>query len=201
MKFLKRILVVIVGVIALALFTALFTKKEYAVEREIVINQPKVEVFAYVKMLKNQNNYSAWAMIDPKMKKDFTGTDGTIGFVSAWDSENKEVGQGEQEITGIVEGERLDFELRFIRPFKATDNAYLLTENVEVNQTKVKWGFNGKMNYPMNLMLLIMDMDKILGDQLQIGLDNLKNVLENMPASTATTHLMSSDSTAKTHSE
>jgi hypothetical protein len=27
------------------------------------------------------------------MKKEYTGTDGTVGFISAWDSENKELGR------------------------------------------------------------------------------------------------------------
>jgi hypothetical protein len=34
------------------------------------------------------------------------------------------------------------------------------------------------MPYPMNLMLLFMDMDGMLGKDLQQGLDNLKGVLE-----------------------
>jgi hypothetical protein len=38
--------------------------------------------------------------------------------------------------------------------------------------------FDGKMNYPMNLMLVFMDMDKMLGDQLNQGLVNLKTILE-----------------------
>lgn len=39
---------------------------------------------------------------------------------------------------------------------------HMVTEDAEGNQTKVKWGFNGKMPYPMNLMLLAMDMDGML---------------------------------------
>ena len=178
MKIAKRILLGILGIIVLLLVVALFVKKEYAVEREIAINKPKQEVFDYVKFLKNQDNFSVWAQTDPNMKKDFRGTDGTVGVVSAWDSENKQVGKGEQEIKNIIEGERIDFELRFLKPFEATDNAFMSTEAVGGNQTKVKWGFNGKMPYPMNLMLLVMNMDKMLGDQLQTGLNNLKTILE-----------------------
>jgi len=178
MKIAKRILLGILGIIVLLLVVALFVKKEYAVEREIAINKPKQEVFDYVKFLKNQDNFSVWAQTDPNMKKDFRGTDGTVGAVSAWDSENKQVGKGEQEIKNIIEGERIDFELRFLKPFEATDNAFMSTEAVGGNQTKVKWGFNGKMPYPMNLMLLVMNMDKMLGDQLQTGLNNLKTILE-----------------------
>jgi hypothetical protein len=37
-------------------------------------------------------------MMDPDMKKTYRGTDGTVGFVSEWESNKKDVGTGEQEI-------------------------------------------------------------------------------------------------------
>ena len=178
MKIVKKILLVLLGIVVLFLVIALFVKKEYAVEREITINKSRQTVFDYVKYLKNQSNYSVWAQMDPNMKKEYRGTDGTVGFVSAWDSNVKDVGKGEQEIKAIKEGERLDFELRFKVPFEATDYAYIVTEQAGENQTKVKWGFNGKMPYPMNTMLLFMNMDEMLGKDLETGLTNLKTVLE-----------------------
>ncbi|HEY4628905.1 MAG TPA: SRPBCC family protein [Flavobacterium sp.] len=174
----KKILIALAILIAIPLIVALFVKKVYAVEREITINKPKQEVFDYVKLLKNQDHYSKWATMDPKMKKSYRGTDGTVGFVSTWESKVDSVGVGEQEIKKIVEGERIDFELRFIKPFEATEPAFMTTEAVSENQTKVKWGFSGHMNYPMNLMMLFMDFEKMIGDDLQTGLNNLKTVLE-----------------------
>ncbi|HEX9150497.1 MAG TPA: SRPBCC family protein [Flavobacterium sp.] len=178
MNIIKKILLGILAIIAIALIIALFLPKNYAVEREITINQPKDSVFNYVKYLKNQDEFSVWSKKDPAMKKTFKGTDGTVGAIAAWDSKDKNVGVGEQEIKKITEGERIDFELRFKVPFESTDNAYIITEAMSPNQTKVKWGFNGKMPYPMNLMLPIMNMEKMLGKDLQDGLNNLKIVLE-----------------------
>lgn len=178
MKILKRILFVILAIIGLALITALFVKKDMHAEREVVINKPKAEVFNYVKYLKNQNDYSKWGTMDPNMKKEFRGTDGAVGFVSAWDSEKSEVGKGEQEIKVIKEGERIDYELRFLEPMESKASAYMITEAVSENQTKVKWGFNGKMNYPFNVMLIFMDMDKMLGDDFAFGLSRLKGQVE-----------------------
>ncbi|MGB4776023.1 MAG: SRPBCC family protein [Daejeonella sp.] len=178
MKILKKILFAILGLVALALIVALFVKKDYAVERQITINKPRQDVFDYIKFLKNQNEYSVWATKDPAMKKEYKGTDGTVGFISAWDSNNKEVGKGEQEILKIADGERIDSKLRFKVPFEAEDDAYMITEDNGTNQTKVKWGFKGKMNYPMNLMLLCMDMDEMIGKDLDNGLSKLKTVLE-----------------------
>src|SRR5437868_2208878 len=113
MKIIKKILLVLVSIVAVLLIVALFVKKDYAVERETVIKKPKATVFNYIKYLKNQDNYSVWAMKDPNMQKTYTGTDGTVGFISAWKSENKEVGTGEQEILNINEGERMDLKIRF----------------------------------------------------------------------------------------
>lgn len=112
------------------------------------------------------------------MKKTYKGTDGTVGFVSAWESTNKNVGKGEQEITSIKEGDRIDMKLRFKEPFEAEDDAYMVTESAGENQTRVKWGFKGRMAWPMNLMLLCMDMEGMLGKDLQGGLDKLKTTLE-----------------------
>lgn len=178
MRILKKILIGLTIVIAVSLILALFVKKDYAVERETIIDKPKSEVFEYIKHLKNQDNYSKWATIDPNMKKTYRGTDGTVGFVSAWESDNEDVGAGEQEIKKIIEGERVDFELRFFKPFEATEPAFMTTEVITENQTKVIWGFKGHMSYPMNLMMLFIDFEKIIGDDLQTGLNNLKNILE-----------------------
>ncbi|MDX1279216.1 SRPBCC family protein [Oceanihabitans sediminis] len=179
MKTLKKILIVIGIIIAIPLVAALFIKQDYAVEEEIIINAPKSEVFAYIKQLKNQDHFSKWASIDPNMKKTYTGTDGQVGFISAWESEDENVGAGEQEIINITEGERIDFELRFFKPFQSTEAAYMITENVAQNQTKVKWGFTGRSEYPSNLFLIFMDFEKMVGDDFQTGLQNLKNILEN----------------------
>lgn len=178
MKIFKFILIGLISIVVLALITALFTKKDYAMEREITINKPKTEVFEYVKYLKNQDNFSVWAMRDPNMEKEFRGTDATVGYTSAWDSQMDEVGKGEQEIKNITDGERIDYELRFMKPFEATDNAYMTFASVDSTQTIVKWGFNGTIHYPMNLMLLCMDMDKMMGADLETGLTNLKGILE-----------------------
>ncbi|MFE3849412.1 SRPBCC family protein [Flavobacterium sp. LB3P45] len=146
----------------MALLIALFLPKEFPVEWERSINQPKDTVFNYVKYLKNQDTFSVWSIKDPAMKKTFTGTDGTVGAIADWDSMDENVGVGEQEITKIIEGERIDFEFRFKVPIESTDFTYLSTKAISPNQTKVTWRFNGKMPYPMNFMLPFMNMEQCL---------------------------------------
>jgi RimJ/RimL family protein N-acetyltransferase/uncharacterized membrane protein len=173
----KKALYIVLGLVALVLITAVIMPKDYAVEKEVVINQPNDEVFAYLKSLKNQDNWSVWYSKDPNIKKSFTGTDGTVGFTSMWEG-NKDVGKGEQEITHIEEGERIDTELRFLEPFESTNNAYMITEPIDSASTKVKWGFTGAMPIPMNVMLPFMGMEESVGKDFQDGLNNLKGILE-----------------------
>lgn len=176
MRILKKILTIVIIIIAIPLIIALFVKKEYSVEREITIGKPQQEVFNYVKYLKNQDNYNKWVMTDPVMKKDFKGVDGTPGFVYAWSSKIKKAGKGEQEIKKVTEGERIDVEIRFEKPFEGIANIHFITEPVSPDQTNVKWGMKGKSSYPMNFMNLFID--NMLGTDLETSLETLKTILE-----------------------
>jgi uncharacterized protein YndB with AHSA1/START domain len=179
MKILK-ILAIIVGIIiAIPLLLALFVASDYSVQRDVVIDRPVEDVFDYVKYLRNQDEFSKWASMDPDMRTEYRGEDATPGFVSAWDSDDENVGAGEQEILSIVDGERIDYELRFLRPWESTSTAWMTTEALSDSSTRVTWGFSGAMGYPMNLMLLFMDMELMIGDDLQTGLNNLRRILEN----------------------
>ena len=182
---LKKILLAIVALIILGVaviaVAAFVTPTECKVEREIIINRPKAAVFDYVKFIKNQNTWGPWAKRDPNMKQEFRGNDGYAGFVVSWQSENSEVGSGEQEIKKIVEGERIDSELRFKEPFESKSDAYMITEATGPEATKVKWGFSMSLPRPMNLMTLAIDLDKEAGKDFEEGLSHLKRILETPP--------------------
>lgn len=179
---LKKILFGILGLVVLLAIAfvvlMMIAPTDYAIEREIIIDKPKAEVFEYLKPLKNQKNWTIWAKKDPNQKYTYSGNDGEVGFVAKWESENPEVGAGEQEITKVVEGERIDVELRFKKPFESVSKGHTITEAIDDNKTKVKWGFSGSMPRPMNLMLLAMDLDAQAGAEFEEGLKSLKALLE-----------------------
>ena len=176
MKILKRILLVIVILIAILLVAALFISKEYSIEKEVTINKTKGEVFSYVKDFKNQDKYNIWVMKDPNARRSYRGTEGAVGYIASWDSDNSEVGKGEQEIKNIKEGERVDLQVRFEKPFKNTADVFMTTDAVAENVTKVKWGMAGRNSYPLNIMNLFIP--GMLGKDMETSLNNLKSVLE-----------------------
>jgi len=168
---------IIGGLVALVLLLHLIGPKSYDVFRTIEIAKPKREVFEYLKSLKNMDDWSPWAKKDPNMEKKFTGTDGEVGCVSYWNG-NKEVGEGEQEIKKIIDGQRIESELRFLKPFKSTSDCYIDVEDSRNGSTKVKWGFSGKNKFPMTIMSLFKSMDSMVGPDFEEGMASLKSVME-----------------------
>lgn len=175
MEIFLTILIVLAGLIALILIASVFMRKDYFIQREITINAPLQKVFDYIKLLKNQDNFNKWVMIDPGMSREFKGTDGTVGFIYAWNG-NKRAGAGEQEIKRLIESNNIETEIRFVRPFPGIAQANMSTRSVGDNQTKVTWSNASKMTWPMNLLLPMIE--KALGKDMDESLENLKRILE-----------------------
>ena len=168
---------ILAGVVLLLLVLYLLAPATYDVSRTTEVRRPPDDVFDYLKYLKNQDEWSPWGRKDPNMKKGFRGTDGTVGAVSTWEG-NKQVGAGEQEITRIVAGQRIESVLRFLKPWKSTSDAYLEVEPAP-GGSLIRWGFKGSSGFPMRLMMLFMSMDKMVGKDFEEGLANLKARLES----------------------
>ncbi len=178
MNIFQIILAILFSIIAIVLIAALFIKKEYTINRALVINKPVNLVFNYLRHIKNQDYFSKWVMTDPEMQKTYTGTDGTVGFIYGWDSKNKQAGAGEQEIIQIVENKKIELEVRFVRPMKSVAKTPFMLEEINAKETNVIWEMQGKMNYPLNFLLAVINMDKLLGKDMETSLQNLKSILE-----------------------
>ena len=114
-------------------------------------------------------------MADADRKKEFKGTDGTIGYIYTW-SGNKDAGEGEKEITGIVEGKSIEMEIRFVKPMKVSARIVMETEPVSTGQTKVSWSNGGALKYPVNILIPMMQ--KHVGKDMDSSLKTLKSILE-----------------------
>lgn len=175
MNIIITILLVVTSIIALLLIIALLMKKEHYVKREIIINAPRQKVFDFLKLLKNQEQFNKHAMSAPDRKKEFKGTDGTVGYIYAW-SGNKNAGVGEKEIKNIVEGKRIEMEIRFVKPMAVSASIILEIESLADNQTKVTWSNAGTLKYPVNIFIPMME--KSVVKDMDSSLLTLKNILE-----------------------
>ncbi len=146
------------------------------IEKSIEINKSSELVFDYLRITVNQDNFSVWNMADPTMKKQYQGKDGAIGFVYSWDSTIKNVGAGAQEITGLEDGKSIEYMIRFSRPMQNTAKIKFQITRVSENRTVVAWIFDSPSKFPMSLLSPIFK--KMLGKDLEKGLNNLKVILE-----------------------
>src|ERR1039458_6731556 len=147
MNILITILLLLAGIIALLFIIGLFTTREHYVKREIIINAPLQKVFDYAKLLKNQDEWNKNAKGDPDKKEGFKGTDGKVGFIISF-SGNKNVGKGQKEIMNIIEGKRIETEMRFVKPMTFTASLIMNTESLSDNQTKITLSHDGILKYP-----------------------------------------------------
>jgi hypothetical protein len=175
--------IVLAAIIVTPLLMALILPKEFVIISEIEIDRPLDEVFEFVTHLKNQEKYSKWVMADPHIKMDYRGKDGTVGFIAAWKSNVKNVGEGEQEITKITEDQGYDVEIRFEKPFKGVSHANTRLKALSDYQTEVCTTFVTRTPFPMNAMTAVMK-NTLLRD-MDENSAKLKRVLETAADSSA----------------
>ncbi len=174
MSILLIIAIIIASIIALVLIAAAISNKKYTISRKIDIDAPQQKVFDYIKMLKNQDYYNKWVMTDPQMKKEFTGTDGTVGFIYGWNG-NKKAGEGEQEIKTLT-NEQVVSEVRFVRPFVSMSMLDMKATALPNNRTHIDWSTSSEMKFPMNAMLPMIK--NMLEKDMDTSLVNLKKIME-----------------------
>lgn len=172
----KKILLYLLGLIALVLVAAMFMSKDMHYEKSITIDAPKEVVWKRIASLNEVHNWGPWKDIDPKASNTWEGQNGAIGSKHCWKG-NKEVGEGCQTLTALKENERVDMELQFMSPRNSTAASFI-TLGDDGGKSKVTWGFDSKMPWPFNLMKVFMNMDKMMGPPFEKGLNNLKTIAE-----------------------
>lgn len=167
----------LMALVAVIIVLAVMAPREYEVKRSIAISRDRSEVYDYLKYLKNMESWSSWAKKDPGMKREYRGNDGELGAVSRW-SGNKDVGEGEQEITALEENQRIESRLRFFKPWKSESDAFMTLKDGDDGQTLVEWGFRGQNKLPFSILMLFISMDSMIGKDFEEGLQALKEQLE-----------------------
>ncbi len=175
-RVLKIIGVILLVIILFVLIAGIFVPKTFHLEKEITINAPRDTVWSYVSSLQGQVKWSPWPEKDPNIQASFEGQEGAVGSVYRWKG-NKDVGSGNQTITKIEKPGGVETHLNFIEPFSGHADTFINLMEAGTG-TKVTWVFDTRYPYPMNVMLLFINMDKLIGKDYNAGLDKLKRLSE-----------------------
>lgn len=176
MRFLLRVLIALVVVVAVLAAASFLLPREIAVARDITINAPPSAVFPHVNNLKKFEEWSPWAKIDPNVTFEYTGPEQGVGQKVSWSSDMPDVGTGSQEIVESVENQRVRTALDF--GDHGTANAVFKLEPSGDEATKVVWGFTTDSGYNPMMRWMGLMMDKWVGEKYDEGLGNLKKMVE-----------------------
>jgi hypothetical protein len=173
---LKKILIAVAVVIALFLVVVALQPGEFRVTRSATMAAPPDAVFPQVNELRKWAAWNPWEKLDPAMKLTYEGPASGVGAAYAWVG-NKDVGEGRMTITESRLNESVQFKLEFFKPMAGLCAAEF-TFKPQGNQTVVTWTMTGKNNFIAKAMCLFMNMDKMIGDQFEKGLAQMKTIVE-----------------------
>lgn len=149
---------------------------QFRYERSQVIQAPADQIFPYISQLRKGGEWSPYEKRDPKMIKEFSGEDGQVGSKMTFNG-NREVGAGTLEVIRLVPGELVDLRLLMTKPMKADHIVeYRLTP--EGTGTRFTWAMHGDGGFFGKLMSVVIDCDKMIGGEFELGIENLKKVVE-----------------------
>jgi effector-binding domain-containing protein len=117
------------------------------------------------------------------MKVVYNGEDGQVGSGYHWTGDEKIVGEGEMKNTGLSDSS-MNFDIDIIKPWSMHMTGRFLVKDTN-NMTKVSWSMTKHTAYPFNASNLVVDIDKYMGADFDLGLTKLKKLLEGGSATTA----------------
>lgn len=173
---LKNIAVIVAGLIVIFLGFVFTRPATFRIERSAVIDAPPAKIFPFINDFRSWGAWSPWERIDRNMQRNYVGPLTGPGSAYEW-SGNEEIGSGRMEITATTPPTKLVIDLHFISPFEARNTAEF-TLVPQGNSTKVTWAMYGPNTFMGKLMGLFMNVDKMIGDNFEAGLTNLKGLAE-----------------------
>lgn len=181
---LGKILIGIAGVLLLFLAVVATRPSAYHVERRLEVATPTDVVFGVINDLHQFADVlvlfgAPWMELDLNMQKAIEGPEAGVGQSYAWKSK-KELGQGKLTIEESVPGQKVGMQLEFVKPMKSTASVALTIAGTPTGSI-VTWSMDGNHNFLGKAMGLFMNMDKMLGADIEKGLARLKTVAERKP--------------------
>ena len=177
MNFLKTIGILLLILVLVFCTIGLIQPKTYAVERKIEIKVPSQEVYDYLCSWKQWKKWSPWEKLDSSMYSKIEGKDGQLGSRYNWNSRNTEIGSGYLKFTKFDKNE-VSFDFNMMSPLNIKHKSSFNLMKVIERTTKVTWVIKGELAFFERVSSIFWSMDDIIGQDMEKGLRNLKNLVE-----------------------
>ena len=174
------ILVGVVGVLVLFVAVVATRPSAYHVERKLEVAAPADLVFGFLNDLHQFAGVlvlfgSPLEKLDPSMQKTFEGPVAGVGQSYAWSG--KKVGKAKMTIKESIPGQKVGMKLEFVAPMKSTATCALTLAGMSTGSF-VTWSMHGNHNFIGKAFGMFMNIDNMLGTDIEKGLAQLKTVAE-----------------------
>ena len=170
------IAVVLAIAIAILLILAATKPNTFRVQRATTVKAPPEKIFPLINDFRQWGTWSPYETKDPAMKRTYSGTASGKGAVYAWQG-NKNVGSGRMEILDSSAPSKIVIKLDFFAPFEGHNTAEF-TMLPQGDVTNVTWLMHGPVPFMAKIMHVLMNIDRMVGKDFEIGLANLKRLTE-----------------------
>ena len=174
---LKKILLGVVGVLVLFLIYVSTRSGAFSYERNGLIKAPPEKIFPYLNNFKMGAEWNPYEKKDPNMKKTYSGPTEGPGSIMEFEG-NSEVGSGKLEIQREIPNSSVALQLEMTKPVHGLNLIeYMLKPEGE--NTRFIWTMSGNGGFPMKLMSVFVDCEKMVTADFEVGIQNLKTLVES----------------------
>ena len=184
--FIRSLAILILAVMALAVCISV-QPTDFVISRTTTFAAPVNVVFAQVNNLRNWNNWSPWARLDPSAKITYSGPAFGVGSSMHW-AGNSNIGEGTMTLTQSAPDKQISFDLAFQEPLSGKSVATFDFKPI-AGLTEVTWTMRGTNNFVGKAVTLFMNCEKMLGGQFEQGFANLRAIVEKKDFSAPATNL------------
>jgi hypothetical protein len=173
---LKKILIALALLILGFVVVVALQPSDFQVERSATVAAPQAEVFGQVNDLHKWEAWSPWAKLDPEAKIGFEGPESGQGAAMSW-AGNDKVGEGKMTVVESQPNDAVKLKVDFVKPFEGTSNSDFGFKP-DGDQTAVTWTMSAHHNFLEKAFCLVMNGKKMIGDDMEKGLAQLKSLAE-----------------------
>jgi hypothetical protein len=181
-KIILRTLLAFVAIIVALCVVISLRSNDFRVARTATFKATPAAVFEQVNDFHKWDAWSPWVKLDPNAKSTFEGPTSGEGAKMSWVG-NSNIGEGNMTIVESKPNDVVRIRLEFIKPMAGVNDVEMKVEP-KGDETQLTWTMAGKNGFMGKAIGLFMDCEKMCGDQFEIGLSNMRKIVEARPAET-----------------
>ena len=174
MRPLMRLVLGLVGLVAILAAVAVGLPAHVTVARSVVINAPESTVFPYVNNLHRLGDWSPWKLRDPQLTMIYGGPEEGKGAQIQWTSQKPSIGTGSMSISDSNLNRSVDLAANF-NNVEGT-SAFEIAPSGSGSKLTWRFGYDTGSS-PLKRWKALM-LDSFIGAEYRTGLDQLKEKIE-----------------------